>query len=370
MNKQIDIVVDTSYGDTAKARIIDLISNQYDVNCRITSGPNSGRTVYYNNKKIVFSQIPSGALHKNMQLIIGSNCVINLDLLEKEIQNLESLGISIRDRLFISDKAHLIQQKHIDQDIENEKTEYAIGSTKQGIGPCYTDKIRRRGLQIGNVKHMLTFKSMICDTSDLIHKFLKEGKKILCESAQGTFLDIDHGTYPHVTSTNVLSGTACNSLGFGPCLVNKVIGITKAYTTRVGLGDFITELPTDSGSGKIIAENGHEFGSITGRPRRIGWLNLVELKKAIQLNGCSEIILTKLDVLSALDEIKICTKYVNNQPFYETFPGWKSDVSQAKKWWDLPDEAVSYINFIEDQIETKITMVSVGPERDQIIRKY
>jgi adenylosuccinate synthase len=290
------------------------------------------------DKKIVFSQVPSGALNPNVKLLIGNGCVLNLSKLREEIQNLESLGISVKDRLFISDKAHVVQESHIEDDRIVESTSYAIGSTKQGIGPCYESKVGRRGTRMCDFEKsdlMLDqwgawsyLQPMICDTSDLLHKFIKEGKKVLCEGAQGTFLDIDHGSYPFVTSSNTIAGAACCGLGFSPLLVNKVIGITKAYVTRVGLGSLATELNTDSGPGKIIAENGHEFGSVTGRPRRIGWLNLVELKKAIQLNGCSEIILTKLDVLSSLNYISICSSYNFEEPVYDIFEGWNQDISQ------------------------------------------
>jgi len=423
MNK-ITVLAGLQWGDEGKGKIVDLLSPQYDVVARYQGGANAGHTLVFNGKKYVLHLIPSGIFTDGVICIIGNGTVIDLEALIEEMELISAEKIILNGRLFISKDAHLILPYHKIIDATNEKGKNKIGTTKKGIGPSYFDKYARRGIKIQDIGHLdllkekininldhfkrifpesgelknLTcdeicdelliryekIKSFISDTQILIHKFIEEGKNILLEGAQGALLDVDFGTYPYITSSHPTSGGACVGTGIPPNKINNVVGIFKAYTTRVGEGPFITELFDDDG--KLIAQRGNEFGATTGRPRRCGWLDLVALRYACKINGVTELVMTKSDVLDVFDEISVCTGYIiegkeisdfttdceilkSVKPLYRKLKGWKADLNKFSDYDSLPENYKNYIRFIEEYTGCKISYVSTGPSREQIIKR-
>lgn len=422
MNAQI--IVGAQWGDEGKGKIVDLLSAQADIVARYQGGANAGHTIVIGGKKFVLHLIPSGILHPSVQCVIGNGVVLDPVALMSEIAMLEAAGISVQGRLFISHQAHLIMPYHklLDKAREEHAGTPSIGTTGRGIGPAYIDKFSRVGIRIVDlldrpaleeklranlaeknnilqkiygqnelsveqiVGEYLEFDTKmdayITDTSLYLNNALRDGKRILMEGAQGALLDVDHGTYPFVTSSNPTSGGACTGLGVPPTAVSSVIGVVKAYSTRVGNGPFPTEL-TDT-VGEKLRKDGAEFGATTGRPRRCGWLDLVALKYSVMVNGISEIALTKLDVLNDFSEINVCTGYEHPHktiksfpadcatldaitPRYEAFKGWKSSLAGITRYDDLPDAAKHYIEFIEQFTGARVSIVSVSPAREDTI---
>ena len=420
---KIDLILGLQWGDEGKGKIVDVLTENYNIIARFQGGPNAGHTLEFDGIKHVLHTIPSGIFHNNKLNIIGNGVVIDPVILKTEIDKLSDLNVDLSEKLMISRKAHLILPTHrlIDKASELSKGKKKIGSTLKGIGPTYMDKTGRNGLRVGDLeldgwdeklnnlikKHLNLIKNFnvdfdfdikkltdefnesliflkkikFIDSEHFLNKSIDEGKKVLGEGAQGSLLDIDFGTYPFVTSSNTTSAGACTGLGIAPNKINKVFGIFKAYTTRVGSGPFPTELfdPT----GERMAKVGNEFGATTGRPRRCGWLDLVSLKHSITVNGVTDLIMMKGDVLSGIDKIKVCTKYNYNgksvdympfsildeniDPIYEEVDGWEEDITQAKSYNDLPLNFKSYVEFLEDKLNLKIKIVSVGPVRKQTI---
>ena len=417
------VVLGAQWGDEGKGKVTDFFASSADYVVRFQGGNNAGHTIVVEDEKIALSLIPSGVLYPSCIPVIGSGCVIDIGFLEKEIEMLNSKDINTT-KLAISSNAHVVMPYHklLDELIEESLGENKIGTTKKGIGPCYVDKIQRNGIRIQDllddkifekkvkqnvedknqlltkiynkdplspeeiIKEFKSYKNLITnhikDTSLIISNAIKENKNVLFEGAQGTLLDIDHGTYPFVTSSNTSSGNAAIGSGVGPLNLDKIVGVTKAYISRVGSGPFITE--QDNEIGNYLIEKGAEFGVVTGRRRRCGWLDLISLKYSVRVNSLSELFITKLDVLSGLEEVKLCIGYQNGQevindypyeqkilynakPVYETYEGWTEDITSVKKFDDLPENAKKYINAIEDYIEIPITFISVGPERNQNI---
>jgi len=420
---KIDLILGLQWGDEGKGKIVDVLTEDYNIIARFQGGPNAGHTLEFDGIKHVLHTIPSGIFHENKLNIIGNGVVIDPVILKTEIDKLHELDVDLSNKLMISRKAHLILPTHrlIDKASELSKGKKKIGSTLKGIGPTYMDKTGRNGLRVGDLeldgweeklnnlikKHLnlvnnfnvdfdfniqeLTVeftesikflkKIKFIDSEHFLNKSIDEGKKVLGEGAQGSLLDIDFGTYPYVTSSNTTSAGACTGLGIAPNKINKVYGIFKAYTTRVGSGPFPTEL-FDS-TGERMAKIGNEFGATTGRPRRCGWLDLVSLKHSITVNGVTDLIMMKGDVLSGIDKIKVCTKYNYNgevvdympfsimdeniEPIYDEIDGWEEDITQAKSYNDLPLNFKNYVTFLEDKLNLKIKIVSVGPDRKQTI---
>ena len=419
----VDLLLGLQWGDEGKGKIVDAISKDYFIISRFQGGPNAGHTIKIESKTHVLHTIPSGIFHKNLINVIGNGVVIDPVIFEKEILKLNDSDIDFKKKLLISKKAHLIIPTHclLDQASEKSKGIKKIGSTLKGIGPTYMDKTGRNGIRVGDLfldewktkysklkdKHLNMINNLNVDISfnleeleekffksiDFLKKFsiidsenflfdsLKEGKKILAEGAQGSMLDIDFGTYPYVTSSNTTAAGACNGLGIPPTKINKVIGIFKAYTTRVGSGPFPTEI-FDEG-GERISRVGNEFGATTGRARRCGWLDLVSLKYAVDINGVTELAMMKSDVMSGISKIKVCTSYkqfgkeiyrmpfsLNSSslsPMYTEFDGWDEDITKIKNESHLPNNLKKYISFIEKNLEVPIKIISVGPRRDQTI---
>lgn len=417
----LDVLLGLQWGDEGKGKVVDYLSNKYDLVARFQGGPNAGHTLEFDNKKHVLHQIPSGIFSKNSLNIIGNGVVLDPVIFKNEIEKIElKFGIKLFDNLFISNKVQLITPSHrfIDKILEKKKGDKKIGSTLRGIGPTYQDKIGRHGLRVGDIKydnfknkyekqkkmHSYLFKDInlkefnyeekqffdsinflkkfnLTDTEYLINKNLNKEKSVLAEGAQGTLLDIDFGSYPFVTSSNTTTAGACIGLGVSPKKVQKVYGVFKAYCTRVGKGPFPTELFNKEGD--KIAKKGNEFGSTTGRARRCGWLDLLALKYAVMLNGVTELFMMKADVLSGFDKIFICTKYLFEgkeidyfpstigdskiEPIYESFDGWQNDISNCKEKSNFPKELVNYIQFIENKLKIPIKLVSVGPDRNQTV---
>jgi adenylosuccinate synthase len=416
------LVVGAQWGDEGKGKIVDFLSEKADVVARYQGGTNAGHTIVIGDKKFIMHLIPSGILHPNIQCIIGNGVVIPLESLIKEMDGLIERGIHIGENLLISDRAHLIMPYHpLMESVANSREGKKLGTTLRGIGPAYMDKMNRlAGIRIAdlfdaelfeekldfNIQNKLQLvenlqskidkstilkqyreyaqriKPHVADTSSVLHNAIKNGKRILFEGAQGTLLDIDFGTYPFVTSSNTTVGGVCTGLGIGPKAIDEVMGIVKAYTTRVGEGPFPTELSNTLG--EHLRQKGAEFGATTGRPRRCGWLDMVVLKYAARINGLTSIALTKLDVLDEMDTIKVCVAYKHKsdiitefpsnlrilyecEPIYEDLPGWKTPISEAKNYDDLPIHAQKYIEFISEQLETKIAIISVGPARTQTL---
>jgi len=420
---KIDLILGLQWGDEGKGKIVDVLTNNYDIIARFQGGPNAGHTLEFDEIKHVLHTIPSGIFHDKKINVIGNGVVIDPVIFKKEIDTLKNLGVDVSSKLFVSRKAHLIFPTHrlIDQASELSKGKKKIGSTLKGIGPTYMDKTGRNGFRVGELeidgwenklnnlisKHERLIKNFnvdinynidelkdefldalkflksltLIDSEHYFHTSLKSNKKILAEGAQGSLLDIDFGTYPYVTSSNTTSAGACTGLGIPPNKIGNVYGIFKAYTTRVGSGPFPTELFDETG--ERIGKIGHEFGATTGRARRCGWLDLVSLKHSINVNGVTELIMMKGDVLSGLEKLKICTKYrykneiiehlpftiddSSLEPIYEEIEGWNEDITQVDNYHDLPNNFKKYVTFLEKNLELEIKIVSVGPNRKQTI---
>ena len=403
---QNTLILGLQWGDEGKGKIVDYLSEHIDLVCRFQGGHNAGHTIKVNGEKTVLHLIPSGILHNNSQCLIGNGVVLALNALEKEIKELKIRGVDFENRFFISSACSLILPTHISIDQIRDKKE-SIGTTGRGIGPAYEDKIARRAIRFGDlgdihklqekvellvnyhnqllkdvykdkiydvnkvfdeiIKYMHLYEEFCVDSHNLIYDFVYKNKSILFEGAQGTLLDIDHGTYPYVTSSSTTAGGVSTGLGIGPRYIDKIIGISKAYTTRVGEGPFITELFDQSG--QLLAKRGNEFGATTGRPRRCGWLDLVALKKAVFINSVTDLCITKLDVLDETEIIKVCVEYDNNEPIYKEFEGWLSSTEGTTKYSNLPQKAKTYIEYIEDFIDCSASIISTGPSRDQTIFK-
>ena len=420
---KIDLILGLQWGDEGKGKIVDVLTNNYDIIARFQGGPNAGHTLEFDEIKHVLHTIPSGIFHDKKINVIGNGVVIDPVIFKKEIDTLKNLGVDVSSKLFVSRKAHLIFPTHrlIDQASELSKGKKKIGSTLKGIGPTYMDKTGRNGFRVGELeidgwenklnnlisKHERLIKNFnveieyninelkdefldalkflksltLIDSEHYFHTSLKSNKKVLAEGAQGSLLDIDFGTYPYVTSSNTTSAGACTGLGIPPNKIGNVYGIFKAYTTRVGSGPFPTELFDETG--ERIGKIGHEFGATTGRARRCGWLDLVSLKHSINVNGVTELIMMKGDVLSGMEKLKICTKYrykneiiehlpftiddSSLEPIYEESEGWNEDITQIDNYHDLPDNFKKYVTFLEKNLELEIKIVSVGPNRKQTI---
>ena len=400
------LILGLQWGDEGKGKIVDNLSEKIDLVCRFQGGHNAGHTIKVNGKKTVLHLIPSGILHNNAKCLIGNGVVVALDALDREINELKSRGVDFKNRFFVSSACSLILPTHISIDQIRDKKE-SIGTTGRGIGPAYEDKIGRRAIRLGDMgnidlleekvellinyhnrllkdlykdnthnakdvfneimNYIHLYEEFCVDSQDLIYNCVKENKSILFEGAQGTLLDIDHGTYPYVTSSSTTAGGVSTGLGIGPKYIDKIIGISKAYTTRVGEGPFITELFDDAG--ELLAKRGNEFGATTGRPRRCGWLDLVALKKAVFTNSVTDLCITKLDVLDESEIIKACIKYDNDKPVYKEFDGWLSPTEGVTKYADLPYKAQAYIEYIESYIDCSASIISTGPSRDQTITR-
>jgi len=400
------LILGLQWGDEGKGKIVDALSKEVYAVCRFQGGHNAGHTIKVNDKQTVLHLTPSGILHPNVNCVIGNGVVLSLEALDKEINGLIDTGISFDNRFYVSSGCALILPSHISIDKIRDKKE-SIGTTGRGIGPSYEDKIARRAVRFGDIgnqdilrqkvellvsyhnrllvelynekphdiedviSEIMSYKHLYdkycTDTQGLIYDWVKDDKSLLFEGAQGTLLDIDHGTYPYVTSSSTTAGGVSTGLGLGPKYIDRIIGISKAYCTRVGEGPFPTELFDDNG--KMLAEKGHEFGATTGRPRRCGWLDLFALKKAVFTNSVTDICLTKLDVMDEFSEIKVCVEYENEEPVYKTFRGWDSSTVGISAFEDLPIQAQEYINFIEDFVGCRISYVSTGPSRNQTIHR-
>ncbi len=418
------IILGAQWGDEGKGKVVDLFSERFDIVARYSGGHNAGHTVFIGDRKFVLKLIPSGILRPSKQAVIGNGVVIDPAALLAEIETLESAGVNIAGRLFISDRAHVLFPAHrmIEKLSEARPGRVSIGTTSRGIGPCYEDKIARRGIRIGDlldgdffiaqydmvmgekVAIARTFgidegldlpairdqyrgfaeriRSMVCDTASLLNDAIRSGKSVLFEGAQGAMLDIDHGTYPFVTSSNATAGGACTGTGVPPTRIGGVIGVAKAYITRVGGGPFPTEAL--DGAGDQIRTRGGEFGSVTGRPRRCGWFDIPLLRYTAAINGFDSMVITKLDVLDEFDRINVCVGYrrgkqeINGmpgsvreleqiEPVYECVPGWKTDTHGLSSYDQLPARAKEYLAFLEDRIGIEIGCISTGPERNQTI---
>ncbi len=413
---KVDVLLGLQWGDEGKGKIVDVLAPEYDVVARFQGGPNAGHSLEFSGIKHILHTIPSGIFHAGKINLVGNGVVIDPEIFKKEIDSLLSLGVNATGNLFISKKAHLILPSHrlLDAASEALKGNSKIGSTLKGIGPAYMDKTGRNGLRIGDImlpdfndrynflkeKHRTILKQydfgdnpenyeeewfrgiekirefQLIDSEYFINKLLAENKKILAEGAQGTLLDIDFGSYPYVTSSNTVCAGACTGLGIAPSKTGEVIGVFKAYCTRVGGGPFPTELTDETGD--RLREQGKEFGSTTGRPRRCGWLDLPALKYSVMINGVTQLMITKADVLTGLDSIRICTAYKHEgkltetlpfdmagkvEPVYREFSGWKKDISSIKNCDDLPAEFKRYISYIEEETRVPVTMISLGPDR-------
>ena len=398
------LILGLQWGDEGKGKIVDALSENVFAVCRFQGGHNAGHTIKVDGVQTVLHLIPSGVLHRSVKCLIGNGVVLSLEAIKKEIKGLEEFGVEIQNRLHISENCPLILPSHIKIDQVRDKDEF-IGTTGRGIGPAYEDKVGRRAIRGGDLKdetllrkkvsrlikihnkllkhfydsepfsedeilnNLLSFKdfaeSFSINTTDLLMAWAEEGKEVLFEGAQGTFLDIDHGTYPYVTSSSTTIGGVSSGLGIGPKHINNVIGVVKAYATRVGEGPFTTELFDKDGD--EIAKRGNEFGATTGRPRRCGWLDLVALKKAIFINSVDSLCITKADVLDTFENINVCIDYDGENPVYKSFEGWQEDTSQFSSYDELPQKLKDYIKFIEEFVNCKVSIISVGPSREQSI---
>ncbi|WP_405199254.1 adenylosuccinate synthase [Christiangramia sp. LLG6405-1] len=421
----VDLLLGLQWGDEGKGKIVDVLTSKYDIIARFQGGPNAGHTLEFDGQKHVLHTIPSGIFHDDSINLVGNGVVIDPVIFKKELDNLAKHGIDYKSKLLISRKAHLILPTHrlLDAASEASKGKAKIGSTLKGIGPTYMDKTGRNGLRVGDLemadwqdryraladKHekMIAFYDVdvqydlkelekefrtaietlkeltFIDSEDYLHKSMKNGKSILAEGAQGSLLDIDFGTYPFVTSSNTTAAGACTGLGVAPREIGEAFGIFKAYTTRVGSGPFPTELFDETG--EKMGRIGNEFGATTGRKRRCGWLDLVALKYAVQVNGITQLIMMKGDVLSGFDTLKVCTAYKykgetidhlpfsiepeNLEPVYTEMKGWKEDLTKMTDASTLPKEFNDYVEYLERELETPITIVSVGPDRSQTIHR-
>lgn len=418
---KVDALLGIVFGDEGKGKVVDVFTPRYDVVARFAGGPNAGHTIIFEGKKFVLRSIPSGIFDEGKLNIIGNGCVIAPDLFAAEAHELEAAGYDLKSRLHISKRAHLILPTHrvLDRAYEAAKGKNKVGTTGKGIGPTYSEKASRTGLRVGDIldnfqekynalkaSHMQILSDMhytdfditeeeklwmegveymrqfpLTDTEIEINRALEAGKNVLAEGAQGTLLDIDHGTYPFVSSSSTVCGGVCTGLGVAPNRIGEVFGIFKAYSTRVGAGPFPVELFDETGD--LIREVGHEYGAVTGRNRRCGWLDLVALKYAIMVNGVTQLIMMKSDVLDGFDTIRVCTAYekdgvqTTDMPYdtegwkavYEDLPGWKTDLTQMTSEQQFPQQLRDYISYIEKETATPITIVSVGPDRAQTIMR-
>lgn len=416
---KVDVILGLQWGDEGKGKIVDVLTPQYDVVARFQGGPNAGHTLEFENQKYVLRSIPSGIFQEGKINIIGNGVVLDPAMFKAEIDALEASGHPLTDRLFISKKAHLILPTHrlLDAAMEQAKGDDKIGTTGKGIGPTYTDKISRNGLRVGDLLHNFAEKYeaatarhiemleqydfeydlkeeektwfegvkklkefRLIDSETFINNLIKEDGSVLAEGAQGSLLDIDFGSYPFVTSSNTICAGACTGLGVAPNRIGEVYGIFKAYCTRVGSGPFPTELFDEAG--KKMAEIGREFGSVTGRPRRCGWIDLVALRYTIMINGVTKLVMMKSDVLDTFDTIKAAVAYKvegeevdtfpfdiseDIEPIYVDIPGWKTDMTQVQSENEFPEEFNNYISFLEEELGVPIAIVSVGPNRAQTI---
>jgi adenylosuccinate synthase len=413
-------VLGAQWGDEGKGKIVDLLTPNFDIVARYQGGHNAGHTVYLNGRKFVLRLIPSGILHAGVRCVIGNGVVVDLTALFGEIDELMQAGIDVAGRLFVSDKAHLILPYHRDLDLLSEarRGERKIGTTSRGIGPAYEDKIARRGIRVGDLadpaaleknvrdnviaRNRLVHDStmdvapvleqlldqaerlrpIVRDVSLMLSEAMREGRRVLFEGAQGTLLDIDHGTYPYVTSSNATVGGVCTGLGVGPRAIHAVLGVVKAYTTRVGEGPLPTELSGDMG--QRLRDSGNEYGAVTGRPRRCGWYDAVAVRYGARINGLDALALTKLDVLDGLDRIDICTAYrcgsrtltefpadvmqlAACEPVYESVPGWTTPTRGVRRYEHLPENARRYVARIEEVSGVRAAIISTGSERDDTI---
>lgn len=415
---KVDVLLGLQWGDEGKGKVVDVLTPKYDIICRFQGGPNAGHTLEFNGRKHILHNIPSGIFREDKLNMITNGVVLDPIVFKREIDSLEAIGIDLTKNLWISRKAHLILPTHriLDAASEAAKGKSKIGSTLKGIGPTYMDKTGRNGLRVGDLdldftakyealkeKHKQLLKQYDyeynldeeerffegieiikkfkrVDTEYAINGFLEDEKTVLAEGAQGTLLDIDFGSYPFVTSSNTICAGACTGMGIAPTTIGEVYGIFKAYCTRVGSGPFPSELLDEEG--EKLREVGKEFGSTTGRPRRCGWLDLVALKYSIMLNGVTQLIMTKTDVLDTFDTIKIVTAYsvngeltdqlpydlaVDVKPVFTEMPGWNTDLTEVRVKEQFPTDLNEYIRFLEKELKVPITLVSVGPDREQII---
>lgn len=424
MQQQVDVLLGLQWGDEGKGKIVDVLSPNYDVIARFQGGPNAGHTLEFDGIKHVLHTIPSGVFREGVINVVGNGVVIDPVIFRKEVENLVAMGVKVKENLFLSRKAHLILPTHrlLDAASEQEKGKDKIGSTLKGIGPTYMDKTGRNGIRLGDIfdpefdaiygklvaKHKrilghyadFTYdlselepdflsaieylrELTVVDSEHYINQQMRAGKRVLAEGAQGSLLDIDFGSYPFVTSSNTVTAGACTGLGVAPGRIGEVIGIFKAYCTRVGSGPFPTELHDEVG--ESIRKEGGEFGATTGRPRRCGWIDLPALRYAIMINGVTQLNMTKADVLSIFDTIQVCTHYEYNgeridylpydqhpdrlTPVYTERPGWKQDLTGMRSLDDLPQELHDYVEFLERELQVPITIISVGPDRTQTIQR-
>ena len=420
---KVDVLLGLQWGDEGKGKVVDVLTPAYDVISRFQGGPNAGHTLEFDGKKFVLHTIPSGIFQGNKTNLIGNGVVLDPAIFKTEIDKLEAAGHCLTEKLFISKKAHLILPTHrlLDAAYEAAKGKDKIGSTLKGIGPTYTDKVSRTGVRVGDIElnfeekykaaverhkqildtynfdysnlpelEKVWFEGLdvlkrfaFVDSEQVVNTALKEERKVLAEGAQGTMLDIDFGSYPFVTSSNTVSAGACTGLGIAPNRIGEVFGIFKAYCTRVGSGPFPTELFDEMG--EELRQKGHEFGSTTGRPRRCGWIDLVALKYAVMINGVTQLIMMKSDVLDQLETIKACVAYRIDgeetetfpysiegevEPVYVELPGWKTNMTKMTNEDEFPEEFNNYLAFLEEELEVPIKIVSVGPDRDQTIIRY
>lgn len=418
----VDVILGMQWGDEGKGKIVDYFAKDYDVIARFQGGPNAGHTLYVDDKKIVLHQIPSGIFHADKNNLIGNGVVLDAITLKKECDAVESFGVDYRKNLFISERTHLILPTHraLDRASEHAKGSEKIGSTLKGIGPAYMDKTGRNGIRIGDMLNK-NFRSEYQKLTDKHHRLLDNygfeedikqeeenffaaleflrglkivngeyfineklsaGQRVLAEGAQGSMLDVDFGTFPFVTSSNTISAGVSSGLGIAPQHIKEVIGITKAYCTRVGSGPFPTELTDETG--EHLRKIGNEFGSTTGRPRRCGWIDLVALKFACMINGVTQIVMTKADILDGLDELKVCNAYeadgkeTDMVPFrmdtietiakYVKFEGWKTDISAVKSYAEMPSQMNTYINYLDNYLKVPVKYISNGPGREQLVK--
>ena len=417
----IDVILGLQWGDEGKGKIVDYFAPQYDVVARFQGGPNAGHTLYVNGEKVVLHQIPSGIFHQGKINLIGNGVVLDPVTLKKECDKVAAFGVDVRKNLFISERTHLILPTHraLDKASELQKGETKIGSTLKGIGPAYMDKTGRNGLRVGDLKDKSFISSYIklrlkhqklldnfhfnedisawedeffealeflktlniVNGEYFINEQLKQGKLVLAEGAQGSMLDIDFGTFPFVTSSSTITAGVCNGLGVAPQKIRDVLGVTKAYCTRVGGGPFPTELHDETG--EAIRKAGSEFGATTGRPRRCGWIDLVALQFACMINGVTKLVMTKADIMDQFSPLSVCTAYkidgeetdqvpftiakVDIEPVYKRFDGWNMDTSTLKTPEELPTKMIEYIDFINKFVGVPVSYVSNGPGRDQIV---
>src|SRR3984893_3606411 len=414
------IVLGAQWGDEGKGKDVDLFSEKFSVVVRYQGGDNAGHTVFIADKKFVLKLIPSGILRPGIQAVIGNGVVVDPKALLEEVETLERAGIDVKSRLAISNRAHVIFPFHriVEKMSEGRQDRVPIGTTSRGIGPCYEDKTGRRGVRIADLYERESFcamyaslaedkqllaqtfniqetidyeqirdqylqfaeriRPMVCDTAQLIHDAMEAGRRVLFEGAQGSMLDVDHGTYPFVTSSSATAGGACTGAGVPPTKIHGVIGVSKAYATRVGSGPFPTELEGEDG--ERIRKTGNEYGAVTGRPRRCGWFDVPLLRYTAMINGFNSLVITKLDVLDQFDEIPVCTEYRNMkampatfrgleaaEPVYQTLPGWKSATRGLSSYDDLPPRARDYLRFLSERTGVEVGCISTGPERDETI---